>query len=44
MRDKAIAIAPVIPVSLSFDHRVIDGASASQFLNRVIAEIETFAG
>ncbi|MDJ0953386.1 MAG: dihydrolipoamide acetyltransferase family protein [Acidimicrobiia bacterium] len=33
-RDKAIAIAPMFPVSLSFDHRVIDGAQASQFLVR----------
>lgn len=44
VRDKAIAIAPVLPVALSFDHRVIDGASASQFLNRFVAEIEGIAG
>ncbi len=34
VRDQAIAIAPMFPVSLSFDHRVIDGAQASQFLVR----------
>jgi pyruvate/2-oxoglutarate dehydrogenase complex dihydrolipoamide acyltransferase (E2) component len=43
VRDNAIAIAPVSPVSLSFDHRVIDGASASQFLNRVVELLERFA-
>ncbi len=42
VRDKAIAIAPVIPVSLSFDHRIIDGASASRFLNRIIERLERF--
>ncbi len=42
VRNNAIAIAPLIPLALSFDHRVIDGASASRFLNRVIEEIETF--
>ncbi len=44
VRNDAIAIAPVIPVSLSFDHRIIDGASASRFLNRTVEAIETFAG
>jgi pyruvate dehydrogenase E2 component (dihydrolipoamide acetyltransferase) len=44
VRNNAIAIAPVVPVSLSFDHRVIDGASASRFLNRFVEEIETYAG
>ena len=44
VRDHAIAIAPVVPVSLSFDHRVIDGASASRFLNRFVDEIERFTG
>jgi pyruvate/2-oxoglutarate dehydrogenase complex dihydrolipoamide acyltransferase (E2) component len=41
VRNKAIAIAPVAPISLSFDHRVIDGATASQFLNRYVAQIES---
>ena len=35
-------VAPVFPLALSFDHRVIDGAQASRFLNRVTAEIELF--
>lgn len=38
-RDGAIAIAKTFPVSLSFDHRVIDGAAAAQFLLRYAAEI-----
>jgi pyruvate/2-oxoglutarate dehydrogenase complex dihydrolipoamide acyltransferase (E2) component len=42
VRNKAISIAPVAPVSLSFDHRVIDGASASQFLNLYVAQIESY--
>ena len=42
VRDKAIAVAPVAPVSLSFDHRVIDGATASRFLNMYVEAIESF--
>jgi pyruvate dehydrogenase E2 component (dihydrolipoamide acetyltransferase) len=38
----AIAIAKVFPVSLSFDHRVVDGAVASRFLLRYAAEIERY--
>jgi pyruvate dehydrogenase E2 component (dihydrolipoamide acetyltransferase) len=44
VRNKAIAIAPLIPIALSFDHRVIDGASASRFLNRFVEEIESLGG
>ena len=42
VRNKAIAIAPVFPVSLSFDHRVIDGAIASQFLRMFVAQLESY--
>jgi len=38
----AIAIAKVFPVSLSFDHRVVDGAMASRFLLRYAAELERY--
>jgi pyruvate dehydrogenase E2 component (dihydrolipoamide acetyltransferase) len=35
-------VAPVFPLALSFDHRVIDGAAASRFLRRATEEIEQF--
>lgn len=35
-----IVIRKVLPLSLTFDHRVTDGADASQFLTKVIAYIE----
>jgi pyruvate/2-oxoglutarate dehydrogenase complex dihydrolipoamide acyltransferase (E2) component len=42
VRHGEIAIAKVFPVSLSFDHRVVDGAMASRFLLRYAAEIERY--
>ncbi|MEA2002252.1 MAG: dihydrolipoamide acetyltransferase family protein [Actinomycetota bacterium] len=42
VRNNAIAIAPVFPVSLSFDHRVIDGAVASRFLRLYVDQIESY--
>ncbi len=45
-RDEVIAragqpvVAPMLPLALSFDHRVIDGSTGSRFLNRVVATIE----
>lgn len=38
--DDAIAIRPIMYLSLSFDHRLIDGAVAAQFLARVVDELE----
>ena len=38
--DDAIAIRPMIMLSLSFDHRVIDGAVADQFMAEVQKELE----
>jgi pyruvate dehydrogenase E2 component (dihydrolipoamide acetyltransferase) len=35
-----IVIRKVLPLSLTFDHRVTDGADASQFLTKVIGYIE----
>ena len=40
--DDAIAIRPIIILSLSFDHRVIDGAVADQFMADVKKGIENF--
>ena len=42
VRDKAIAVAPVFPISLSFDHRVVDGAMASRFLRMYCDHIEAY--
>jgi len=33
--DDAIAIRPIVHLSLSFDHRLIDGAVADQFMAHV---------
>lgn len=38
--DGAIKIRKVMPLSLTFDHRVIDGAVAQHFLNGVIRHLE----
>ncbi|MDP1624078.1 MAG: dihydrolipoamide acetyltransferase family protein [Bacteroidales bacterium] len=37
-----IAIRPVMMVSVTYDHRVIDGALGGQFLGRVVHHLETF--
>jgi len=40
--DDAIAIRPMIILSLSFDHRVIDGAVADQFMAEVQKQLESW--
>jgi pyruvate dehydrogenase E2 component (dihydrolipoamide acetyltransferase) len=40
VRDKKVVVRKMIPLSLSFDHRVVDGAEAARFLNTVIARLE----
>src|SRR5262252_2470206 len=40
--DDAIAIRPIIVLSLSFDHRVIDGATADRFMADVQKQLETW--
>ena len=35
VRDGEIVIAPVLAVSLSFDHRIVDGATAQNALNQI---------
>ncbi len=40
VRDDAIAIRPMCYLSLSFDHRVIDGATADQFMGKVKEYLE----
>jgi pyruvate dehydrogenase E2 component (dihydrolipoamide acetyltransferase) len=38
--EEDLAIAPVIPLSLSYDHRVIDGAVGRRFMGLVIENLE----
>lgn len=39
-REGEVVIRKILPLALSFDHRVVDGAEAARFLNTVIARIE----
>mgnify|MGYP003880794229 CR=1 FL=1 len=39
-RGEKIEIRRMLPLSLSFDHRVVDGAEAARFLATVIAYLE----
>lgn len=40
VRDGAVAVAPVMPLSLGFDHRAIDGGLGQRFLNRLVENLE----
>lgn len=40
VKDGAVAIRRILPLSLTFDHRVVDGAEASIFLSKVIQYLE----
>jgi len=40
--DDAIAIRHMVYISVSWDHRIIDGATAAQFLGRVKQNLETW--
>jgi pyruvate dehydrogenase E2 component (dihydrolipoamide acetyltransferase) len=42
-RDDEIVIATEFPLSLAYDHRIIDGATGRRFLSAVIAAIEAAA-
>jgi pyruvate dehydrogenase E2 component (dihydrolipoamide acetyltransferase) len=39
-RDGAVVIRPMLTLSLSFDHRIVDGAPAAKFLQRVKQLVE----
>jgi 2-oxoglutarate dehydrogenase E2 component (dihydrolipoamide succinyltransferase) len=41
--NEAIAIRDIVYLSLSYDHRIIDGAYGGQFLERVVYYLENFA-
>jgi pyruvate dehydrogenase E2 component (dihydrolipoamide acetyltransferase) len=40
VREGKVVVRKILPLSLSFDHRVVDGAEAARFLNTVIARLE----
>ncbi|MGB9628435.1 MAG: dihydrolipoamide acetyltransferase family protein [Thermodesulfobacteriota bacterium] len=40
VKEGNIVIRKILPLALSFDHRVVDGAEAARFLNKVIAHLE----
>jgi pyruvate dehydrogenase E2 component (dihydrolipoamide acetyltransferase) len=40
VKDAQIVIRKIMPLSLAFDHRVIDGVEAARFLNVVIEHLE----
>jgi 2-oxoglutarate dehydrogenase E2 component (dihydrolipoamide succinyltransferase) len=40
--DDAIAIRPIMVLALTFDHRIIDGATGFQFLERIRVDLENF--
>ncbi len=40
LEDDAIAVRPMVYLSLSFDHRVLDGATADAFLARIVRNLE----
>jgi pyruvate/2-oxoglutarate dehydrogenase complex dihydrolipoamide acyltransferase (E2) component len=44
VRDGAVAIAPVMRLSMAFDHRVIDGAMAAEILGYLKESLEGFDG
>jgi len=37
----AIEVAPVMPIDLSYDHRVVDGGLGQRFLGRLVANLES---
>jgi pyruvate dehydrogenase E2 component (dihydrolipoamide acetyltransferase) len=40
VHDEDLAVAPVMPLSLSYDHRVIDGAVGRRFMTLVLENLE----
>ncbi len=40
VRDGQVVVRTILPLSLSYDHRLIDGAAAARFLNDVVASLE----
>ncbi len=40
VKNKKIVIRKILPLSLTFDHRVVDGAEVAEFMNSVIRRLE----
>jgi pyruvate dehydrogenase E2 component (dihydrolipoamide acetyltransferase) len=38
--DGELAVAPLMPLSISYDHRVVDGAQGRRFMSLVIENLE----
>jgi pyruvate/2-oxoglutarate dehydrogenase complex dihydrolipoamide acyltransferase (E2) component len=38
----AIAVRPMVYLSLTFDHRILDGAGADGFLKKVVDSLENY--
>ena len=44
VKEGEIVVAPVAPMNLSYDHRLIDGALGQQFLAGLVANLEGIDG
>ena len=44
VRQDALAIRPMVYLTLSFDHRIIDGSVADQFMREVKQALESWDG
>lgn len=42
LTDDSIAVRPMVYLSLTFDHRILDGSSADGFLSRVVTNLENW--
>jgi pyruvate dehydrogenase E2 component (dihydrolipoamide acetyltransferase) len=40
--DGLVAVRPLVPLAVSYDHRLIDGGSAARFITDLVANIENF--
>src|SRR3989338_1130453 len=40
IKNKKIVVRKILPLSLSFDHRVVDGAEVAEFVNSIIRRLE----
>jgi 2-oxoglutarate dehydrogenase E2 component (dihydrolipoamide succinyltransferase) len=42
-KSDAVSVRPMVYLSLTFDHRIIDGAVADRFLAAVVARLQTWS-